>query len=59
MNLKLPGRRFALLLVLALATASCSPDVGSEAWCEQMSEKPKGDWTVNEATDFAKHCVFR
>jgi len=24
-----------------------------------LKEKPKGDWTANEATDFAKHCVFK
>ena len=38
--------------------AACSPEVGSEAWCEDMKEKPKGDWTANEAADFAKHCVL-
>lgn len=43
--------------ILALL-AGCSPEVGSKAWCEQMSKKPKGDWTANEATDYAKHCVF-
>jgi len=24
-----------------------------------MVEKPKGDWTVNEAKAFAEHCVFK
>lgn len=38
--------------------AACAPKVGSEAWCESMKEKPKGDWSVNEAGDFAKHCVL-
>ena len=37
---------------------ACSPEVGSEAWCRDMKEKPKGDWTANEAADFAKHCVL-
>ena len=37
----------------------CSPEVGSEAWCEDLKEKPKGEWTANEAGDFAKHCVFK
>jgi hypothetical protein len=32
--------------------------VGSEAWCEKMSEKPKGDWSTHEAADYAKHCLF-
>ena len=48
-----------LLLVPAVFTLSgCAPEVGSEAWCEQMKEKPKGDWTANEAGDYAKHCIF-
>jgi|GEM_PF-294445 protein involved in sex pheromone biosynthesis len=37
----------------------CSPEVGSDAWCEAMDNKPKGDWTANEATDYAKSCIFR
>ncbi|MBF4427871.1 DUF3012 domain-containing protein, partial [Vibrio anguillarum] len=32
--------------------------IGSDAWCEDMKDKPKGDWTANEAGDFAKHCIF-
>ncbi len=43
---------------LGLALAACSPDVGSEDWCDDMKEKPKGDWTANDAADFAKHCVL-
>ena len=38
--------------------AACAPEVGSKGWCDKMSAKPKGDWTVNEATDYAKHCVL-
>jgi hypothetical protein len=47
------------MLVLAAGLAGCSPEVGSEAWCKAMSEKPKGDWTANETADYAKHCVFK
>ncbi|ABC27846.1 MULTISPECIES: DUF3012 domain-containing protein [Hahella] len=50
------------LLVVGLslgALAGCSPEVGSKDWCEDMATKPKGDWTANEATDYAKHCLFR
>lgn len=43
-------------LLMTLATG-CAP-VGSERWCENMKEKAKGDWTTNEAADFARHCVF-
>lgn len=45
-------------ICVALLTA-CAPEVGSEAWCEDLKQKPKGEWTANEATDFAKHCIFK
>lgn len=54
-------RRICVLasaVLLPLLAAACEPEVGSEAWCADMKEKPKGDWTVNEAADFAKHCVL-
>ncbi len=49
-------RGFLLFFLLALA---CSPEVGSDAWCEKQKETPKADWSVNDATDFARHCVFK
>jgi hypothetical protein len=45
-------------LAFALAALACAPEVGSDAWCEKMKEKSKGDWSANEAADFAKHCIF-
>ena len=45
------------IFTLALLSA-CAPEIGSEKWCKQMKDKPKGDWTVNEAADFTKHCIF-
>ena len=45
-------------LMVALLSA-CSPSVGSEAWCDAMEDKPKGDWSSNEAADYAQNCVFR
>ena len=50
--------RFLVVVGLIAFVGACSPEVGSKEWCEAMKEKPKGDWTANEATDFAKHCVF-
>lgn len=38
--------------------SACSPEVGSDAWCSAMQEKPKGEWSANEAGDFAKHCLL-
>jgi len=48
-----------IVLVSMLALSGCAPEVGSKKWCEQLEKKPKGDWTANEAKDYAKHCVFR
>lgn len=47
------------LLLLASLFSGCAPEVGSEKWCEDMADQPKGDWTANEARDFAKYCVFK
>lgn len=47
----------ATLALLSLLGA-CAPEVGSEEWCADMKQKPKGEWTANEAADYAKHCVF-
>ena len=48
-----------LLFSLSLGLLSaCTPEVGTEAWCTWMKEKPKGEWTANEAADFTKHCLF-
>ncbi len=46
------------LMFVSILTA-CAPEIGSEEWCEDMDEKPKGDWSSNEAADYAKNCVFR
>lgn len=48
---------FAALAAFGFLTA-CEPEVGSEDWCKDMKAKPKGDWTANEAADFAKNCVL-
>lgn len=37
----------------------CSPEVGSDQWCSEMKQKPKGDWTAQEAADYTKYCIFK
>lgn len=54
MNLRI----LAGVVSLGLFLAACAPEVGSERWCKAMSEKPKGDWSLNETGDYAKHCMF-
>ena len=53
-----------LSIAVAVGGTACtssirqSPEVGSKAWCDLMDEKPKGDWTTNEAADYARHCLL-
>lgn len=42
-----------------LTLTGCAPEVGSETWCKEMEQKPKGDWSMNEASEYAKNCIFR
>lgn len=53
------GLKRAVVLAAMLALlAACAPEVGSPRWCEAMREKPRGDWTANEAVEFARSCVL-
>ena len=54
---RIPAIVLMVLFIITSLTA-CAPEIGSEAWCQQMKDKPKGDWSSNEAADFAKHCLF-
>ncbi|MEA3406249.1 MAG: DUF3012 domain-containing protein [Pseudomonadota bacterium] len=48
-----------MLSLFLLGLVGCSAEVGSDQWCAELKEKPKGEWTANEATDFAKHCLLK
>ena len=50
--------RLLFVTTLIVILIGCSLDVGSDEWCQDMKEKPKGDWTASETADYAKHCVF-
>ena len=52
-------QKFIALAVIGAFIVACSPEVGSKEWCDDLKKKPKGDWTANQAKDFAKHCVFK
>ena len=48
-----------LLLVASVGWMNgCSHEVGSEEWCAEMKEKPKKDWTAQEAADYTKYCIL-
>lgn len=50
-------KKLLSLVAVCFALSACT-EVGSEAWCNDLKEKPKGDWSANEASDFAKHCIL-
>ena len=52
-------RNIVMVILATLCLSACAPKVGSPEWCENMDNKDKGDWTVNEAKDYARHCIFR
>ena len=48
-----------LFLTLAFFLVGCSPEVGSDAWCKEMKDADKTDWSGNDIAAFAKSCVFK
>ena len=38
--------------------SACSPEVGSDDWCEDLKEKDKGGWTLDETAEYAKNCIL-
>ncbi len=57
-NLVRRARSLGIGIVLSLLVGACAP-IGSTAWCEKLKDTPKGDWSANQASDFARHCIFR
>jgi len=58
-NRRVFGLLSLLVISLGLTLSACSPEIGTPAWCAMMDKKPKGDWTANEAGDYAKSCIFK
>ena len=38
--------------------SACSPEVGSDNWCEDLKEKDKGDWILDETAEYARNCIL-
>lgn len=51
-------KKILFVVTALLLLSACSPEIGSKEWCDDLKEKPKGDWTATEAKDFTKHCIF-
>ncbi|TLS67478.1 DUF3012 domain-containing protein [Mariprofundus erugo] len=45
-------------LLMLLALSACSPEPGSEAWCNKIKDTPKSDWSANDAGTYAKYCIL-
>jgi len=52
-------KKLITLLLTSMLMIACTPEVGSRAWCDALDKKDKGDWTVNEISDYAAHCIFK
>ena len=54
-------RAFAMIagLFVTLSMVACAPEVGSAEWCAELKKNPQGDWTVDEVTGYAKHCLLK
>lgn len=50
---------FFAICACVLISSCASAKVGSKAWCENMAEKSKADWSINDAKDYGKHCVLK
>ena len=49
--------KIVVLILISLMISACDR-VGSEGWCENQKEKPKGEWTLDETKDYTKYCVL-
>jgi hypothetical protein len=50
-------RHIVLAAAIGVLLTGCDR-IGSEAWCEKQSQRPKEDWTFEEAADYTKYCVL-
>ena len=44
--------------LLGALLIGCAPEVGSDRWCKKLDTQAKGDWSVNDAANYTKHCVL-
>ncbi len=51
--------KIILAFTIIFVLSACAPEIGSKEWCENLKEKSKGDWTITETKNYAKHCLFK
>ncbi len=50
-------KRIVLVAGIILLVA-CSPEPGSEKWCEEKKNQPKSEWSGSDAATFARNCIL-
>jgi len=48
----------AFALVAALLNACAPPEPGTPAWCEELSNRPRLEWTAEEVIGHVSDCVL-
>jgi len=46
-------------ILFAGLISACSPEVGSEGWCNNMQKTPAAEWSAADAKAYAEHCLFK
>jgi len=49
--------RLAMAIIALCGLIACTPDVGSQEWCDGLLEKPKQEWTRDEVLGLTTHCI--
>ena len=47
----------SLLVLTLLVLTGCSPQPGSESWCEAKREQAKSEWSASDLGTYTKHCL--
>lgn len=47
----------SIILLTMFSLVGCDR-IGSESWCAKQKERPKAEWTLEEASDYTKYCVL-
>ena len=49
--------RITVIIMVSLLVVACDR-IGSESWCEEQGQKPKTEWTLEDAGHYTKYCVL-
>ena len=58
-SLNLSFKRICLCLVCLVGLVACAPEPGSDAWCADMENTPRSDWSMSDAAAYAKSCIVK